>query len=643
MTQDARRLYEQAMAAQAAGRLADAASAWRALAALTGAGEAHVNHGNVLAKLGQKDAALAAYDAALARDPRLLAALFNRANLLAALGRMAEALADYDRALVVRADMAGIWNNRGVALRALSDHAGALASFQRAAALDGGHVNALTNIAIALNDLNRHDEALAAADRALAVRPGFAEALYVKGTILTACARHGEALAQYEAALAADARHPRALNGAAAAALALCDWPRVDVYRPRLEAAVLDGSALVQPFTLLGYGAAPALQRQCAERWMTRAAPVQAPLWRGETYNHDRIRLAYLSADFHQHPTAALMVELFERHDRTRFEITAMSFGPDDGSAMRARLVQAFDHFHDVRGQSDAQVARAMRDAQIDIAIDLNGHTLNGRPGILAWRPAPLAVNYLVYPGTTGAPFIDVILADDIVLPAGQQAFYSEAIRHLPRCYQPSDTSRTVAPTPPRAALGLPETGFVFCCFNAGWKIAAPVFDIWMRLLAAVPGSVLWLLEGPHAGNLRAEAVARGIDAARLVFAPKADPAAHLARHGAADLFLDTWPYGAHTTASDALWAGLPVVTVLGDQFPARVGASLLTAIGMPELIASTPQDYEMLALALARDPARLAALRQTLAQNRLSAPLFDSAAFQRDYEDALLALIRQR
>jgi len=640
MTQDARRLYEQAMAAQQAGRLTEAASAWNALAALTGAGEAHVNHGNALAKLGQRGAALAAYDAALARDARLLPALFNRANLLAAMLRVADALADYDRALAVKPDIAGIWNNRGVALRALSRHAGALASFERAAALDSTHVNALTNIAIALNDLGRQDEALAAVERALAARPGFAEALYVKGTILTAGARHGDALAQYEAALAADARHPRALNGAAAAALALCDWPRVAAYRPRLEAAVEGGSALVQPFTLLGYGAAPALQRQCAERWMARAAPVQAPLWTGTRYGHDRIRLAYLSADFHQHPTAALMVALFERHDRSRFEITAISFGPDDGSDLRARLVKAFDHFHDVRGQSDAEVAQAMREAEIDIAIDLNGHTLNGRPGILAWRPAPVAVNYLVYPGTTGAPFIDFILADDMVLPQSQQAFFTETIRHLPRCYQPSDTRRVVAPAPPRTALGLPEDGFVFCCFNAGWKITAPVFDIWMRLLATVPGAVLWLLDGPHAGNLRGEASARGIDPARLIFAPKADPAAHLARHGAADLFLDSWPYGAHTTASDALWAGLPLVTVLGEQFPARVGASLLTAIDLPELIAQTPQDYEALALDLARDPARLAALRQTLAQNRRTAPLFDSAAFQRDYEDALAALI---
>lgn len=640
MTQDPQRLYEQAVTAQKAGDLAGAERGWRELAAVTGAAEALVNHANALARLGRRDEALAQYDAAVAANGALMPAWFNRANLLAELKRPEEALAGYDRAVALSPTVPSIWNNRGTALRSLNRHEAALESFRRAAQLDVGHVNARTNIAIALYDLRRLEEALAAADAALAGRPGFAEALYVKANILSEMGRKAEALEAYEAALAANPGHAHALNGAATAALNLCDWPRVAAFKPRLEEEVRLNRAVIQPFTLLGYGADAALQRKCAEQWIARSVPRHAPLATAK-YRHDRIRIAYLSADFHQHPTATLMAEFFERHDRDRFEITAIAFGPDDGSAMRARLAKAFDHFEDVRGLSDAEVARRMRESEIDIAVDLNGHTQNGRPGILAWRPAPVAVNWLVYPGTTGAPFLDVILADRIVLPAGEQPHYSEKIVHLPHGYQPNDTTRVVAAAPPRSACGLPETGFVFCCFNAGWKITASVFALWMRLLQQVDGSMLWLLDGPQADTLRREAAAQGIDPARLVFAPKIEPSRHLARHGCADLFLDTWPYGAHTTGSDALWAGLPLLTFKGANFPARVGANLLTNAGLPDLIAETPEHYEALALALARDPARLAALRETLARARKTAMLFDSAGLARAVETVFESLVR--
>jgi protein O-GlcNAc transferase len=357
-------------------------------------------------------------------------------------------------------------------------------------------------------------------------------------------------------------------------------------------------------------------------------------------YNHDRIRLAYLSADFHQHPTARLMAELFERHDRGRFEVTAIAFGPDDGGPLRARLKKAFDRFEDVRGKSDAEVARMLRALEIDIAVDLNGHTAEGRPGIFAWRPAPVQVNYLVYPGTTGADFMDVILADRIALPADQQPYMREKIVHLPDSYQANDTTRVVPPPPSRAEAGLPDSGFVFCCFNNSWKITAPMFDIWMRLLSQTGGSVLWLLDGPHADNLRKEAKARGVDPARLVFAPKLAAEQHLARHQLADLFLDTLPYNAHTTCSDALWAGLPVVTCYGKAFPGRVAASLLKAIDLPELVTATPQLYEALALELAQNPALLQATKEKLARNRTTTALFDSERFRKNIEAAYEAML---
>jgi protein O-GlcNAc transferase len=289
---------------------------------------------------------------------------------------------------------------------------------------------------------------------------------------------------------------------------------------------------------------------------------------------------------------------------------------------------------------SDRAVARMLRDREIDIAVDLNAHTLDARPGIFAHRPAPVQVNYLVYPGTTGASYMDAIIADRIVLPLDQQAFYSEKIIHLPDCYQANDATRMVGPTPSRAEAGLPANGFVFCCFNSNWKITAPVFDIWMRLLAAVDGSVLWLLDGPGAPNLRREATKRGIDPARLVFAPRATPDVHLARNQVADLFLDTLPYNAHTTASDALWTGLPLVTCIGKVFQSRVAASLLQAIDIPELVATSAHAYEASALEFATNPALLAQTRAKLQRNRLTSPLYDSARFARNIEAVYASLL---
>lgn len=631
---DSHPIYLAALAAQKSGQEAEAERLYRQVLAQASVPEALVNLGNLLARQGRHMEALPLYDQALAARPDFLEALFNRAGLLLEMQRPEAALENYDRVVALRPDLAAAWNNRGSALRALQRLEESLASFERAAALNPGHVNALANRAMILQDLRRLDEALAAADQALAVQPGHAKALYTKANILRDLGRMAEALAVYEQVLAAEPAHPHALNGAALAALALCDWRKVESLAPRLKENAKSGPALIQPFVLLGYDDDPGLQRACAETYVRRTVPACAPL-AGGRYAHDRIRLAYLSADFHQHPTALLLAELFERHDRTRFEVTAVSFGPDDGSPMRARLRNAFDHFEDVRGKSDAEVAQWLRARETDIAVDLSGHTMGTRPAILSHRPAPVQVNYLVYAGTTGAPFIDYILADRIVLPLDQQPFFSEKIIHLPDSYQANDATRTLLPAPARAEAGLPDTGFVFCCFNNGWKITRPVFDIWMRLLGKVDGSVFWLLDGPQAGSLRQEAETRGIDPSRLIFAPKLPPDAHLARHQLADLFLDTLPYGAHTSCSDALWAGLPVVTCYGRNFPGRVAASLLKAIDLPELVAVRPADYERLALNLAQNSALLSATKQKLARNRRSTPLYDSDRFRRNIEAA--------
>ena len=386
-----------------------------------------------------------------------------------------------------------------------------------------------------------------------------------------------------------------------------------------------------------------ALLRQCAQNFIkNKIGNFPFPLWQGEVWHNDRIKIAYLSADFRQHPVAYLMAELLERHDRGRFEIIGLSFGPDDRSEMRARLVAAFDQFLDVRAKSDAEVARLLCELKVDIAIDLQGYTRDCRPRILAHRPAPIQVNYLGFPGTMGAEFIDYIIADETVVPFEHQPFYAEKIVHLPDCYQVNDTKRKIAEwMPTRQEVELPEEGCAFCCFNNNWKITPEVFGVWMRLLHAVEGSVLWLFGDNESAerNLRKEAQARGIDPARLVFAGRLPLEDHLARHRLADLFLDTLPYNAHTTASDALWIGLPVVTRLGGSFAGRVAASLLNAIGLPELVTHSIEDYEALALRLAKDPSLLEGYRNRLATNRLTHPLFDTDRFRRHIEAAYLQM----
>jgi predicted O-linked N-acetylglucosamine transferase (SPINDLY family) len=637
---DLQQLYNQARQAQTDGNLMEAARLYQQIVAAFPVPEMMVNLGNVLAQLGRRDEALVQYDSALARKADLFEAVYNRGNLHLDAGRVTEALADYDKALLLKPDVPGVWNNRGTALRRLRRLEEALASYGRAAALAPSHVNAIINRAIVLFDLRRLEEALAASEAALAVQADFAEALYVRGNILRDLGRLAEAQGSFEKTLQKAPSHTLALNGLAQASAVLCDWPKVAVLAPRLKSDVQAGRGLIQPFVMMGYSEDAALLRRCAETYVHHVAPAQAVLSDRKSYGHDRVRLAYLSADFHQHPTAQLMVELFERHDRSRFEVSAFAFGPDDGSVLRQRLVKAFDNFEDVRRLSDLEIARRIRAREIDIAVDLNGHTHEARPGIFSHRPAPVQVNYLVYPGTTGANYMNYILADRVVLPLDQQPFCSEKIVHLPDCYQANDATRIISPAPSRAQAGLPESGFVFCCFNNSWKIAAPVFDIWMRLLKQVPDSVLWLLESPATDNLRAQAQARGVDARRLVFAPKLPPDRHLARHQLADLFLDTLPYNAHTTCSDALWAGVPLVTCHGKAFQARVAASLLKAIDLPELVTTRLGDYEALALELASNPALLKATREKLWRNRLTTPLYDSERFRKNIEAAYAAMV---
>jgi predicted O-linked N-acetylglucosamine transferase (SPINDLY family) len=367
------------------------------------------------------------------------------------------------------------------------------------------------------------------------------------------------------------------------------------------------------------------------------------PLYRGERYEHSRIRIAYVSGDFRQHPLAQLMAGVFEHHDRSRFETFGVSYGPDDGSELRQRLTRGFDRFIDVAGGSDTEVAELLHREQVDVAIDLGGFTSGGRPHIFSKRPAPVQVSYLGYPGTSGSPVIDYILADEIVIPADQRQFYSEKVVWLPDTYYPNDNLRRIAPeTPTRKAAGLPDSGFVFCSFNNSYKITPEVFDVWMRLLREIEGSILWLMASNPSvpDNLRREAASRGVFPERLIFARFVPTDEHLARHRLADLFLDTTHYNAHTTACDALWAGLPVLTRTGDTFTSRVATSLLHAVGLPEMAVTSLDEYAGLALHLARDPSALAAIKAKLAAKRDTMALFDTARLTRHLEAAYAAMV---
>jgi predicted O-linked N-acetylglucosamine transferase (SPINDLY family) len=635
--------------------------------------QAHFNIGVILHEMRELDAAAAAYRRVIALAPGTADAYNNLGAVLQDQGRLAEALAAFEDAIRRRTDYAEAHFNRGNVLRAQGRLEQALAAFRDAIALRKDYVEAINNVGVVLQELGRHDDALAGYRLILRGRPSDAAARNNFGAALLAQGRPEEALGELQEALRLKPDYPEAyynlgnawrelgkLEGALAAyqtALRLrpgfadafsqlfhhrrhaCDWRDDESDQRRLLEMVRTGSARVPPFYLLATSASAADQLACAHRWIEPLLPPPE-----ERFGHDvrrgrdRIRLGYLSADFHQHATAQLAAELFERHDRARFEVVAYSYGPDDGSALRRRIERAFDRFVDIRALPHRAAAARIHADGIDILVDLKGHTQHARPRIAAHRPAPVQVSYLGYPATMAAPFIDYVLVDPFVVPASEQPSFSERLVHLPDCYQVNGRDRDIAASvPSREQCGLPPQGFVFCSFNNSYKITPHVFSVWMRLLDAVPGSVLWLLASNDLveRNLRREAGKRGVAPGRLVFAPRRPLAEHLARHRHADLFLDTLPCNAHTTASDALWAGLPLLTCVGHTFAGRVAGSVLAAIGLPDLVTQSLDEYERTALALARDPQRLDRLRERLGRARETAPLFDLPRFASALEQA--------
>jgi protein O-GlcNAc transferase len=597
-----------------------------------------------LQRAGRRAEAMQVYSEILQHDPRNFYALYFLGFAFLEDGELAQAVEWIEKAVQVNPHSPDALYNLGCTLQKLQRHA--QARFDAALALKPDHAAAWTNRGAAFLALRRHSEALASFGRALRLDPHDAEALSNRATAWFEMQCYERAAEDYARLLEIAPEFPDAIGNLALARAYCCDWRFADADRERITEAIRSGKAAIPPHGSILLLGDPEDQLLCARRWTAAHAPPAAPFARARDYGHQKLRIGYVSADFHLHATSMLIAGILEQHDRQQFEIFGFSFGPDDGSRLRRRIIAGCDHFVDVQAFSDDEIARAIAESEIDLAIDLKGFTQNSRPGIFARRPAPVQVNYLGYPGTMGAEHIDWIIADEVVIPREAQRFYDENVVCLPGCYQPNDSMRRIAQNGfTRAQAGLPEQRFVFCCFNHPAKLTRDIFAIWMRLLQKTEGSVLWLLDSNDSatGNLKRAAAAADVDPSRLVFTPRTDPESHLGRHALADLFLDTLPCCAHTTASDALWAGLPLITVPGTTFAGRVSASLLTALDLPELIATTFVEYEDLALKFAGDPAALGAIRDKLAAHRATHIVFDAPRFTRNLESAYRAIWEKR
>jgi predicted O-linked N-acetylglucosamine transferase (SPINDLY family) len=633
--------YKRGNASNRLGRLENALADYdRALGLDPAHARALCNRGAVLERLGRREEALDSYDRAVAINPLDFLTHYNRGSVLKELKRFDDALASYDRAVELKPDFAAAYNNRGNVLAELQRHEAAIASFDRSIALEPVHAQAFHGRGLALHALNRFDQAIVEYRKAIEISPTDAEAHHGLGHSLASLKQFEAAILSFDRALALGAGTNFLLGTCRATKMQMCQWDGFSSDLDKISQGVDAGKPVCNPLALAALLDSPSLMRSAAECWIREESPFNAALGGIPVRPPSaKIRIGYFSSDFCAHPVAFLAAGLFERHDRSKFEVTAFAFGPEANDAMQGRLTKAFDRFVDARRHSDVEVAALAREIGIDIAVDLNGITLHCRPKIFALRAAPIQVNYLGYPGTMGAEFMDYLVGDRTVIPRVHQAHYAEKIIYLPDCFIPFDSEYAIADKLfTREELGLPRQGFVFCCFNNALKITPAMFDSWMRILMRTEASVLWLSRANSVavGNLRKEADRRGVDPERLIFAERlASLPEHLARLRRADLFLDTLPYNAHSTALDALWAGVPVLTCEGQGFAARVAASFLRTLGLPQLITGSIAQYEGMAVDLAADPGRLASLRQHLAHNRSAAALFDTERYTRNLEAA--------
>jgi predicted O-linked N-acetylglucosamine transferase (SPINDLY family) len=621
------------------GRFDSAASSFkRALELNPDYAEAHHNLGVAVRRMGRPHEAIASFNRALKLKPDYADAYNNLGIAFAELGRNEDAIASYSRALQLKPAFALAHNNLGNVLRKLGRPEEAVTCYMRALKLNPAYAEAYYNLALVLRMMNRREEAVECFQRALQLTPGMADCHADLGVTLAELRRPEESIACFARALRLAPDLARARAQMMHQLARICDWDALANETDGVGSLGIDGGT-VPPFALLSLDDDPMRHRIRAERFAAANYDIR-PLsaFSPPSQRPDRLRVGYFSSDFYDHATMYLMVRLFETSDRSRFTLHAYSFGPVNNDAMRMRTQQAFDVFRDVHSLSDGAIAELARQDGLDIAVDLKGYTQGNRTGLFAHGLAPVQISYLGYPGTSGAPFMDYIIADKTVIPADNQQWFSEKVIYLPHCYQVNDNTRVIAEQgQTRVEAGLPEHAFVFCCFNNTYKITPTEFDIWMRLLRRIEGSVLWLFASTARAevNLRDAAAKRGVEPSRIVFARQLPLPQHLARHRLADLFLDTFNYNAHTTASDALWAGLPVLTKVGRGFAARVAASLLSALELTDMIAASEGDYEEQAFSLANQPEKLREVRLALEAKRLTSPLFDTAMFARNLEAA--------
>jgi len=605
-------------------------------------GIAFSNKGNILKELGQFDDALLCFDKAIALAPNYAEAHNNKGNTLQDLSRFEESLQCYDKAASLAPNYAEARSNKGNALRVLGRNQEALVCYESALKISPNLKDAFLGAGKSLFELNQLADALICFDSVLVLDQGNISAWLGKGDILSLTNNHSQAITCFERALEYDPHNGGALSMVLNSRLQICDWRGYEGHTETLTTWLKNGIKGISPYLAIALSDSPQFIRNLTVSYVSDLKKIHAlPLIKEKKCN-EKIHLAYFSADFHNHPTAFLSAGLFEHHDKSKFELTAFVFGGNKPDSMRERLVAAFDHFIDVSNLSDKEIALLARSMNVDIAIDLKGLTQESRPKIFACRAAPVQVNYLGYPGTMSVPFMDYLVADRVIIPDAMQKYYDEKIVYLPNSYQVNDQTR-VFPKDlfTRVELGLPERGFVFCCFNNSYKISPEIFSSWLRILRSTDGSVLWLFEGnlSVANNLKALAQESGVNSDRLIFAKRMDSSSHLARYQLADLFLDTFPCNAHTTASDSLWAGVPVLTIEGSAFSARVAASLLNAIGLPELVSPNQMAYEALAVKLATDPNMLNEIKIRLELNKSICPLFNTKLFTKHIEDAYMQM----
>jgi len=607
--------------------------------------ETLVNKGSSLIDLQSYELAISSIQSAINIRSDIPEAWSNLGKAYSSLNLFQESLDAYDKALSLRPSFYEAWSNKSRPLCKLRRFVEAFEACDQALLLNPEYVEGLSNKGNALYELERFEDAIDFFDEALRLRPSYAEAFLNKGHALFQLGRYVEAISSYEEALLHKPDIDWLYGCLIFAKMKICDWTGITDYIEKITGKVIFGDKVIDPLALLALVDDSFLHKKAAEILIQTRHPLNTAL--GEIPRHpikEKIRIGYFSADFKNHPVAFLIAELLEIHDRNQFEIYAFSLicAKDQ---MRDRIISSVDHFIDVENKTDLEIAQLSRSLSIDIAINLSGFTQDSRTGIFAYRAAPIQVNYLGYPGTTGSNYFDYIIADKTLIPIQFQDCYSEKIAYLPNSFQVNDRKRPISTRQfTKNELGLPNNGFIFCCFNNSYKILPSTFDGWMRILNAVEGSVLWLFEDNSNAteNLRLEASKRGVNPNRLIFAQKLPLEDHLARHYLADLFLDTKPYNAHTTASDALWTDLPVLTLMGESFASRGAASLLNAIGIPELITHTQQEYEEAAILLAKNPYKLLAIKQKLSGYRLTKPLFDTPLFSRDIEVAFMEMYKR-